>query len=145
MMITFQFNKGIMPGYIRTKISKTGASFSECEKRGWHWEPQAAQMPYVNNLDLAVFPSISERHSTLLKAHSNNVANTDIIFSADEEVRKNLPSATIARGFVLAFRNTQKVIKYNGSNDFLQDGNLGASIRADLIDTDTGVKPVKYK
>jgi hypothetical protein len=118
---------------------------SECERRGWHWEPQAAQMPYVNNLDLAVFPSMSKRHSALLKAHSNNVANTDIIFSAAEEVWKNLPSATIARGFVLAFRNTQKVIKYKGSNDFLQDGNLGASIRADFIDTDTGVKPAKYK
>eukprot|EP00978_Attheya_sp_CCMP212_P045781 scaffold360211_cov63-Attheya_sp.AAC.3 len=59
-------------------------------------------MPYVNNLNLAVFPSMSKRHSALLKAHSNNVANTDTFFSAAEE-----------------------------------DGNLGASIRADFIDTDT--------
>jgi hypothetical protein len=27
-----------------------------CSDNGWHWQPQAPQMPYMNNLDLAVFP-----------------------------------------------------------------------------------------
>jgi hypothetical protein len=26
-----------------------------CEQKGWHWEPQAAQMPHMNVLDLSVF------------------------------------------------------------------------------------------
>jgi hypothetical protein len=37
-----------------------------CESKGWKWEPQAAQ-PHSNNLDLAVFPMMSKRHSALLK------------------------------------------------------------------------------
>eukprot|EP00978_Attheya_sp_CCMP212_P031232 scaffold117425_cov59-Attheya_sp.AAC.1 len=68
------------------------------------------------------FPSMSKRHSTLLKAHSNNAADTDTMFSAAEEVCGR------------AFPQQQ-----------LPDGNLGASVRADFIDTDTDVKPVKYK
>ena len=33
---------------------------SICSEKGWHWEPQAPQMPYVNNLDLAVFLALSK-------------------------------------------------------------------------------------
>jgi hypothetical protein len=29
-----------------------------CEQTGWKWEPQALQMPCVNNLDMCVFPMI---------------------------------------------------------------------------------------
>jgi hypothetical protein len=25
-----------------------------CEEQGWYWEPQAPQMPHMNNLDLSV-------------------------------------------------------------------------------------------
>ncbi|CAJ1931219.1 unnamed protein product [Cylindrotheca closterium] len=35
---------------------------AQCEQRGWHWEPQAPQMPHINNLDLSVFPCMSRRH-----------------------------------------------------------------------------------
>ena len=28
---------------------------SYCEAKGWHWEPQAPQMPHMNVLDLSVF------------------------------------------------------------------------------------------
>ncbi len=31
----------------------------QCRERGWKWEPQAPQMPHMNNLDLAVFPAMS--------------------------------------------------------------------------------------
>ena len=30
-----------------------------CRGKGWHWEPQAAQMPHMNALDLSVFPCMS--------------------------------------------------------------------------------------
>jgi hypothetical protein len=33
-----------------------------CTEKGWHWEPQAAQMPHMNVLDLSVFPSMSRSH-----------------------------------------------------------------------------------
>jgi hypothetical protein len=42
---------------------------SECERRGWHWEPQAAQMPYVNNLDLAFLSSPYQRGMLLYSRH----------------------------------------------------------------------------
>ena len=41
-----------------------------CDSKGWKWEPQAAQMPHLNNLDLAVFPMMSKRPSALLKTYS---------------------------------------------------------------------------
>ena len=32
-------------------------------RQNWHWEPQAAQMPHMNVLDLSVFPCMSRRHT----------------------------------------------------------------------------------
>ena len=43
-----------------------------CSDNGWHWQPQAPQMPYMNNLDLAVFPSMSRRHNVLLRQSATN-------------------------------------------------------------------------
>ena len=51
-----------------------------CNEHGWKWEPQAPQMPYVNNLDLSVFPMMSKRHSNLLGEYSNGVAPNDEIW-----------------------------------------------------------------
>jgi hypothetical protein len=93
----------------------------EFGNRGWHWEPQAPQMPYANNLDLAVFPAMSKRHSqTLRDTASKGVAPPDEIRKAADNVWRNLDSATIARGFVLAYRILDKVIQHNGSNEFLR-------------------------
>jgi hypothetical protein len=33
------------------------------EQKGWHWQPQAVQMPHMNVLDLSVFPCMSKRHT----------------------------------------------------------------------------------
>jgi hypothetical protein len=38
-----------------------------CTSRGWHWEPQAAQMPHMNVLNLSVFPTVSRRHTQLAR------------------------------------------------------------------------------
>ena len=39
-----------------------------CTSMGWKWEPQAPQMPHMNNHDLSIFPATSKRRSALLKA-----------------------------------------------------------------------------
>ena len=59
---------------------------SYCNQQGWYSEPQAAQMPYINNLDLSVFPMMSKKHSALLKEHSNTVPSTDKIYQTAEDV-----------------------------------------------------------
>ena len=50
-----------------------------CLEHGWLWEPQAPQMPHMNTLDLAVFPSMSKRHSGLTRSHTGSVASKDVI------------------------------------------------------------------
>ena len=111
-----------------------------CKKNKWHWEPQAAQMPYMNNLDLAVFPSMSRRHMELLRQNSTSVAKTDEIWQAAITVWKQMESATIARGFVLAYRVAAKVIENKGRNKFLLDNLFHSSVRSDFYNTDEGIR-----
>ena len=111
-----------------------------CHDHGWHWEPQAPQMPHMNNLDLAVFPCMSKRHSNLLKNYSNKMAPPEEIWKAANEVWANLESCTIARGFVLANRIAETVIACKGSNEFLQKAEFHSNVRKDFQDTPTGVK-----
>lgn len=118
-------------------------SFCEqfCESRGWHWEPQAPQMPHMNNLDLAVFPSMSHRHSTeLRKRGAGQTVSKEDIWKACETVWTNLPSATIARGFALSYRVADQVIKHNGKNSFLQSADFHSNVRKDYYDTAKGIR-----
>jgi hypothetical protein len=39
---------------------------SYSESNGWFWAPQAPQMPHANNLDFAIFLSMSRKHTKLL-------------------------------------------------------------------------------
>jgi Transposase len=110
-----------------------------CESNGWKWEPQAAQMPHSNNLDLAVFPMMSKRHSALLKMYSNLQAPHDEIWHTAEEVWANLGSAEIARGYILAYRIAAKVIEAGGENTFLQKQEFHSGVRTDFYDTPQGV------
>jgi hypothetical protein len=110
-----------------------------CESNGWKWEPQAAQMPHSNNLDLAVFPMMSKRHSALLKMYSNLQAPHDEIWRTAEEVWANLGSAEIARGYILAYRIAAKVIEAGGENTFLQKQEFHSGVRTDFYDTPQGV------
>lgn len=110
-----------------------------CEAHRWLWEPQAPQMPHANNLDLAIFPAMSKRHSDLLREYGNTVAPAGAIWEAAASVWKSLDSATVARGHVLAYRIAQKVIDCKGANNFLGNGGLHAKVRADFVNTDTGV------
>jgi len=110
-----------------------------CEAKGWKWEPQAPQMPHMNNLDLAVFPAMSKRHSELLQRYSNRMAPPEEIWNACEAVWRDLPSASIARGFILQSRIAAKVIEYKGANTFLQTQNFHSGVRRDFADTKDGV------
>jgi len=112
-----------------------------CLQRGWRWEPQAPQMPHANNLDLCVFPMMSKRHSDLLREHSNSVPTQDQIWAAACEVWNTMPSSKIARGYVLAYRLMDKVIKSKGRNEWLRDGGLHQHTRKDFVNTDKGIRP----
>jgi hypothetical protein len=111
-----------------------------CESNKWRWEPQAPQMPHMNNLDLAVFLKMSKDHSRLLQNYSNKMAPPEEIWSTAEAVWRNMDSACIARGFILAYRIAQKVIDNAGTNTFLQQQDFHSGVRADFIATEDGVK-----
>ena len=77
-------------------------------------------MPHANNLDLAVFPSMSKRHTqTLANYTGSNMATADEIWDAAKIVWNNLPSAVIGRGFMHYNRILAKVIENKGNNTFL--------------------------
>ena len=114
-----------------------------CESKGWYWEPQAPQMPYSNNLDLAVFPSMSKRHTQILSAYSRSIAKSDNIYQAVKQVWDKLPSSVIAQGYVLAYRICKKAITTKGDNSFLSGGDFHLDVRKDFMDTDRGVSPSK--
>ena len=110
-----------------------------CESKGWKWEPQAAQMPHSNNLDLTVFPMMSKRHSGLLKMYSNLQAPHEEIWRTAKEVWTSLGSAEIARGYILAYRIVAKVIESGGENTFLRKQEFHSGVWADFYDTPQGV------
>jgi hypothetical protein len=114
----------------------------ECGRQGWMWEPQAPQMPHMNVLDLAVFPSMSKRHSTRLANRGGGVAPADEIWKACLNEFKAIDSATIAKAFVMAYRIAGKVIEHKGGNEFLRTDETHLGCRRDFIDTEFGIQPV---
>ena len=83
-----------------------------CREKGWLWEPQGPQMPHINVLDLAVFPSMSKRHSHLARSlHGTRVLKEDEIWDVAQEVWENLPSCKIANAFTQAKRIAEKIVK----------------------------------
>jgi hypothetical protein len=112
-----------------------------CKSRGWLWEPQGPQMPHVNVLDLAVFPSMSRRHSHLARSlHGNRVLKEDEIWNTALRVWEELPSCKIANAFVQAKRISEKIIQLNGDNVFLAGakGGISSGIRHDFFETVDG-------
>ena len=110
-----------------------------CGEHGWLWEPQAPQMPHANNLDLAVFPSMSHAHSALLQQNNNHQANPERIW---QKVWNDMRPAIIARGFVHAYRICGAVIRHGGDNDFLQCGKFHQNTRQDFVGTHRGITKV---
>jgi hypothetical protein len=113
-----------------------------CSDRGWHWEPQAPQMPHLNVLDLSVFPAMSRRHTALARARGGLcVLKEDEIWAAANQVWNDLPSSKIASGYIQAFRLAKKVIEVRGDNAFLgSSGSIHVGIRKDFVETATGLR-----
>jgi hypothetical protein len=64
-----------------------------CFQPGWHWEPQAPQMPHLDVLDLSVFPAMSRWHTALVRACGGlGVLKEDEIREAAEQVWRDFPS-----------------------------------------------------
>ena len=71
------------------------------------------------HVDLAVFPSVSKRHSTRLANRGGGVAPADEIWKACLNEFKAIDSATIAKAFLMAYHIAGKVIEHKGGNEFL--------------------------
>ncbi|KAL3910874.1 MAG: hypothetical protein SGARI_001917 [Bacillariaceae sp.] len=116
---------------------------TQCNELGWKWEPQAPQMPHANNLDLAVFPSMSKHHSALLSGYNKSCEpSTDEIWKCAESVWESMPSATIAKGFMHGHRILQKVVEQNGCNNFLRTKDFHTGVGQDYRPTTKGIEKV---
>ena len=90
-----------------------------CQSNSWLWEPQSPQIPYMNILDLAVFPCMSKRYSHLNRLlHGTRVLKEQEIWSTALQVWKKSPSCKIANVFIQAKRIRERIIECNGENDF---------------------------
>jgi hypothetical protein len=96
-------------------------------------------MPHANNLDLAIFPSMSHKHTELLSKYSNTQAPAEEIWRVAKSVGDNMPNSTVARGFVLAKRITHQVIKHKGENTFLLSKEFHCGVRNDLESVVKGI------
>jgi len=134
---------GEYPNYIPVFHGDNARPHQDSQTKGWHWEPQAPQMPHMNNLDLAVFPTMSKQHSALLRQNSNKMALAEEIWEKCESVWKQLASSTIARGFVLAYRLAPKVIKHKGTNEFLCNTDFHCNVQDDYYNTPKGIRKKK--
>ena len=114
-----------------------------CKEKGWLWEPQAPQMPHLNVDDLAVFPAMSKRHSTLTRRFTGSVASKDVIWNNAVQVWNEMEECVIARAFVLAWRLAALVIEKGGENTFLGTKEMHRGVRRDFNDTKNGVAPKK--
>ena len=115
----------------------------ECSNRGWCFEPQSPQSPHLNNLDLAVFPAMSRRHSTESRKRNQRVLKKEEIWDCAFQVWKELPSCKIARGFLQVRRLAEKVLASKGENRFLlEKGKKGLHCggSADFHDTADGIR-----
>ena len=119
-----------------------------CAQKGWHWEPQAAQMPDMNVLDLSVFPSMSRRHIQKCREVGGlKVLSQDEIWDNALAVWNALPNSKIGSAYVQAFRIADKVIKAKGDNKFLGSGGQGihCGVRDDFKETAGGLARIDEK
>lgn len=114
---------------------------SFCREKDWHWEPQAAQMPHMNVLDLSVFPCMSRRHIQKSREVGGlKVLSEDNIWDCAKQVWDELPNSKIASGFVQAHRIAAEVIKSGGNNAFLGVGGTPhVGVRSDFDETCNGL------
>ena len=96
-----------------------------CAKRGWCFEPQTPQALHLNNLDLAVFPAMSRRHSIIARNKGLRVLKKQEIWDAAMQVSDELPFMQDSARVREVYRLTKKVVKANGVNGFLRSKGKG--------------------
>ena len=84
---------------------------------------------------------MSKRHSSLLQMYSDAEASKDKTWRVAKQVWDNCSSAMICRAFIHAFRIMKKIMHEEGDNSWLASGPPHCNVRADFIDTSTGIKP----
>jgi hypothetical protein len=116
---------------------------AEFTKRSWQLELQAPQGPYINVLDLKLFPAMSKRHSVLLvvQMYSDAEASKDKTWRGAKQAWENCSSAMVCRAFIHAFRIMRKIMEEEGNNSWLATGAPHCNVRNDFIDTSSGIKP----
>jgi hypothetical protein len=139
MKATFLFSKATMLAGPHTDATFHAFVKDFCDSKGWKWEPQAAQMPHMNNLDLAIFLMMSKHHSALLKMYSAIQAPPEEIWHTAEQVWASMGSAEITCRFILVHRIAKNVVECGGKNTFLQKQEFHSGVRADFYNTDYGV------
>ena len=98
-------------------------AFCARQNPAWAWEPQEAQMPYSNWLDLLVFPLLSRRHAHLLaeKRQGRTPATHDEINDTAHNAFWNIEGANVATAAVLMYRLMEEVISTGGGTHFLTE------------------------
>jgi hypothetical protein len=114
---------------------------AELTRRKWQLELQAPQGPYTNVLDLQLFPAMSKIHSSLLQVYSDAEESKDKTWRVAKQVWDTCSSAMICRAFIHAYMIMQKLMNEEGDNSWLATGVPHCNVRADFIDTATGIKP----
>ena len=77
-------------------------------------------MSHMNVKDLAVFPSISKRHTDLSRKRGGlSVLKEDEIWLAAKDNWDKMPNSTITKSCVLDHHISKKVVAHNGDNIFL--------------------------
>ena len=114
---------------------------SHCNLKGYHWEPQAPQMPHLNVLDLSVFPAMSKRHTALSRERGGlHVLKQDVIWDDAKDVLNTLPICKIASADVSAFNIAGEDLKEKGGNTFLGKAGLPSfGIRKNYTETIDGL------
>ena len=107
-----------------------------CRAKQWPWEPQIPQMPHMNVLDLAVFPTVSRLHSHLIQSlRGMGFSKEYNIWEISAKVWEELPSCKIANKFCLENNITEKISKFKGDTILLAGAKgglaseLGRSLR----------------
>ena len=112
----------------------------EFAARNWKVELQAPQGPYINVLDLYLFPPMSRRHSELVQLYNSTEANLERTWNTVVGAWRDTPSAEVARAFVLVFRVMRLFIDSHGNNAFLSGGTPRCNARRGYYDTNTGIR-----
>ena len=112
-----------------------------CIQKGWLWNTQEPQMAHMNVLDLAVFPGVSNGHTTMHRSqHALRVLKPDGIWAGQQQqqqqwrleqvaVPQNCPSIHPRPNKI-----SKRVIKNDGDNKLMRNGgSISVEVMKDAV------------